>query len=53
MGTAKGARSGALTIGQLSLRTGVNIENICQKALERDPGSACNWDPFASRVRCG
>ncbi|WP_163478960.1 MerR family DNA-binding transcriptional regulator, partial [Klebsiella pneumoniae] len=28
MGTAKGARSGALTIGQLSLRTGVNIENI-------------------------
>ena len=28
MGTAKGARSGALTIGQLSLRTGVSIENI-------------------------
>ncbi|WP_409567635.1 DUF5681 domain-containing protein [Methylobacterium sp. J-030] len=25
----------------------------CQKALERDPGSACNWDPFASGVPCG
>lgn len=25
----------------------------CQKALERDPGSACNWDPFASWVRRG
>ncbi len=25
----------------------------CQKALERDPGSACNGDPFASSARCG
>lgn len=32
---------------------GVNVRQSCQKALERDPGSACNWDPFASRVRCG
>lgn len=33
---------------QRLLRRGLSFAPDCQKALERDPGSACNWDPFAS-----